>query len=175
MLTKLRLWAVNAFIAALVLLLSIDMLPQAPDALQRSIQPLVARLGIDQGPYALFAPGPDAINTRLRAEIKYSDGQTAEWVSPAWREQPVWQRFVRFRHQEWLDHMALRPDPAIEPWCRYLARSARPEMPDADRGAEVRLIAEEATVPPAGERPWATWRELRPFRDGVVLSLEYLR
>jgi hypothetical protein len=175
MLPRLRLYAVNTFIAAFLLLLAIDVLPSAPKALQRAIQPLMARLGLDQGPFALFAPHPDSVNTRLRAEIKYADGQTAEWTSPAWRDLPLSQRFVRYRHQEWLDHMALRPDPALEPWCRYLARSARPDLPNADRGAEVRLIAEEALVPSPADRPWTTWRELPPFRDGIVLSLEYLR
>jgi len=175
MLTRLRLYAVNTLIAVFLLLLAIDLLPQAPKAVQTAIQPLLARLGIDQGPYALFAPNSDALNTRLRAEITYRDGQQAEWISPAWREQPNWQRFWRFRHQEWLDHMSLRPDPALEPWCRFLARSMRPDLPDADRGAEVRLIADEAHIPPAGDRPWTTWRELPPFRDGVVLSYEYLR
>lgn len=175
MLPRLRLYAVNTFLAAFLLLLAIDVLPTAPAALQRAIQPLMARLGLDQGPFALFAPHPDAINTRLRAEIKYADGQTAEWTSPAWRELPLAERFVRYRHLEWLDHMALRPDPALEPWCRVLAKSARPDLPNADRGAEVRLIAEEGRIPSAADQPWKTWRELPPFQDGIVLSLENLR
>ena len=175
MLAHVRLIAVNTFIAALLLLLAIDVLPQAPAALHFAVQPLLVRLGLDQGPYHLFAPTPDAINTRLRAEIKYRDGQQAVWQSPAWREMPLAQRWIRYRHQEWLDHMSMRPDPAIEPWCRYLVKTQRPDFPNADKGAEVRLIAEEARVPPASDRPWKTWRELPHFDDGVVLSLEYLR
>lgn len=175
MLTRLRLIAVNTLVAALLLLMAIDVLPQAPTALHFAIQPLLVRLGLDQGPYHLFAPAPDGINTRLRAEIKYRDGVQAVWKSPVWREEPLVRRWTRFRHQEWLDHMTMRPDPALEPWCRYLARSVRPELAGADQGAEVRLIAEEARVPSASDRPWKTWRELPPFDDGVVLSLEYLR
>jgi hypothetical protein len=175
MLAQLRLIVANAFIAALLLLMAIDLLPTAPPALQANIQPLLTRLGLDQGPYMLFAPNPDAINTRLRAEITYRDGKQAVWRSPAWREQSAAQRWLGHRRQEWLDHMALRPDPALKPWCRYLAKSARPELENADQGAEVRLIAEEARVPPPGDGPWRTWRELPAFDDGVILSLEYLR
>lgn len=175
MLSRLRLYAVNALLAAFLVLLAIDVLPQSPGALQRAIQPLLVRLGLDQGPYTLFAPSPDSINTRLLAEITYRDGQKATWISPTWRELPLVQRFTRYRQQEWLDHMALRPDPALEPWCRYLARSMRPDLADADRGAEVRLIAEEGRIPSATDKPWTTWRKLPPFGDGIVLSLEYLR
>ena len=175
MLALLRLTTVNTYIAALLLMMAIDMLPQAPTALYLAVQPLLVRLGLDQGPYHLFAPSPDSINTRLRAEIKYHDGQQAVWESPTWRELPLAQRWTSYRHQEWLDHMTMRPDPAIEPWCRYLAKKVRPELARADQGAEVRLIAEEARVPSASDRPWKSWRELPPFDDGVVLSLEYLR
>ena len=128
MLAHFRLIAVNTFLAVLLLLMAIDMLPQAPAALHSAVQPLLVRLGLDQGPYHLFAPTPDAINTRLRAEIKYRDGQQAVWESPAWRELPLAQRWTGFRHQEWLDHMTMRPDPAIEPWCRYLVKSQRPDF-----------------------------------------------
>jgi hypothetical protein len=175
MLAQARLYAINALIAAWLLLIAIDIAPHAPTAIVSRIQPLLTRLGIGQGPYAVFAPHPDAVNNRIRAEIKYRDGRQAEWISPTWRELSLWERWTGSRQQEWLDVMLNRPEPAIEPWCRYLARVRRPDLERADEGAEVRLICEEARVPPATERPWSTWRKPIPFRDGVVLSLEYLR
>jgi hypothetical protein len=170
---RIRLVAVNGLIAALFALILIDALPLSPLALHHAIQPIVQRLGIQQGKWNMFTPEPDSINHRLRAEITYRDGQKAVWQTPEWRSQRPWQRWIGNRHQEWHDRMLTQEAaPAWEAWARSLARSLRPDLTDADRGAEVRITYQEAPIPPAEERPWTTWREPPPFGEAWTLTIE---
>jgi hypothetical protein len=150
-------------------------LPQSPSALQIAIRPLVVRLGIHQGTWTLFAPDPDRVNTRLRAEITYRDGERREWNGPDWRQMSPLEKWIGHRRFEWFDHLASQNGaPAWEPWCRHLARTQRPELENADRGATVRLIYREANIPPAESRPWRSIREPVEFDDGWVLTIENL-
>jgi hypothetical protein len=174
-LTRLRLYAVNTFIAVILMILAIDTLPQSPLGLRLALQPLIVRLGIAQGPWLLFGPDPDRTNIRLRAEILYRDGQRAEWVAPDWRQQSSWEMWTGHRRHEWVDTMVYQESAAAwEPWCRHLARTLRPDLPEADRGAEVRLIYQEAVVPPAENKPWRSIREPTKFDSGWVLTIEKL-
>ena len=174
-LARLKLFAINAFIAAMLVLMIIDTLPQSPIALRLAIQPVLRRLAIHQGPWNMFTPNPDSINLKLRAEVTYRDGKKAEWQSPAWRSQPSAQRWVEHRHQEFADMVVTQEaGPAWESWARHLARSLRPEFPDPERGAEIRITYQEAPVPPAEQRPWTTWREPPPFGETWVLTIEKL-
>jgi hypothetical protein len=174
-LSRLRLCAVNAFIATFLALVTIDMLPQAPSALQLAVAPLMVRLGIHQGLWNLFAPDPDRTNTHLRADITYRDGQRRQWDGPDWRQTSAWQKWAGHRHREWFDHLPLQSAaPAWETWCRHIAQLERPDFPDAARGAEVRLIYQEAHIPPAENRPWPSIRQPAQFDEGWVLTIEKL-
>jgi hypothetical protein len=168
-----KLCAINAFIAFVVTCIVIDSLPQAPQAMNLAMQPIVRRLGIHQGPWNMFAPTPDRLNLTLRAEITYRDGKKAEWSSPDWRHQPLWDRWIKHRHQEFGEMIVMQEGaPAVEPWARRLARQLRPDLPDADRGAEVRITYQEAEIPPAATRPWTTWREPPTAGNTWTLSIE---
>lgn len=172
-LPRLRRYATNAFIAVILVIIAIDITPQSPGALSAAIAPLAARLGINQGPWALFAPEPDRVNTVLKAEITYRDGEKREWLGPDWRKVSAWKKWVGHRHREWYDHMATQAaSSAWEPWCRHLAREMRPDLAHADRGAEVRVIYREATIPAAELRPWNSFHTPIEFDDGWVLTIE---
>src|SRR5882724_4955958 len=174
-LKRCRLYAVNAFIAAILVAVWIDTLPQSPNAVRMAITPLLVRLGIRQGVWNLFAPEPDRVNTRLRAEITYRDGERREWHGPDWSQVSAWEKWIGHRQVEWYDHVALQSGKhAWEPWCRYLARTQRPELADAENGAEVRVIYQEAVNPPADERPWPSIRQPAKFDEGWVLTIEKL-
>ena len=67
-LDQLRLYVTNVLIAAFLMIVVIDTLPQSPSALRQAIGPIAARLGINQGLWTLFAPDPDRTNTQLKAE-----------------------------------------------------------------------------------------------------------
>src|SRR6478609_5972373 len=137
-LPRVRLYVVNTFIAAVLAIVAIDTLPQSPAALHMAILPSLIRLGVNQGMWNLFAPDPDRVNTRLRAEITYRDSEKRAWHGPDWPRASAWDKWVRHRHVEWFDHIVLQNNgPAWEPWCRHLARTERPELTDADHGAEV--------------------------------------
>lgn len=170
-----RLYFLNAFIALIVAAVIIDTLPQSPFALREAISPTLVRLGIKQGSWDLFAPEPDHINTRIRAEITYRDGERRDWQGPDWTKVSTWEKWVGHRRFEWYDHAILQPNaPAWEPWCREIARLARPDFENADQGAEVRLIYAEAITPPADQRPWPSVRDPMPFNEGWVLTIEKL-
>ena len=167
--------ALNAFLAAIVLLVVFDTLPQHPPALHRAITPLLVRLGIDQGVWGLFAPEPDRTNSRISAEITYRDGKQLTWHAPDWSRASAWDKWVRHRHVEWYDHIAnYKHANVYEAWCRHIARTTRPDLPDADQGTQVRVIVAEATVASATERPWRTFREPMSFDDRYVLTIEQL-
>jgi hypothetical protein len=174
-LAQLRLWAINMFIAALLAILAIDALPQSPTSLRVMIQPLVLRAGIFQGPWNLFAPEPDRVNRRLRAEIEYREGTKAEWSAPIWRERSPGEMFLLHRRRCWWDRMVV-PDYAAawESTCRYLARQSLPAGVADVSGAKVRLIYHEAPVPPAEEKPWPSIRKSIPYDDGWILTTETL-
>jgi hypothetical protein len=175
MLARIRLWAINTFIAAILAIVAIDALPQSPTALRVLIQPLVFAAGIVQGPWNLFAPEPDRVNRRMRAEIAYADGTKVEWSTPAWRERSAQEMFLIHRQRSWWDRM-ISPDyaSAWEPTCRYLARRNRPNESVEIAGAKVRLIYHEAPVPPAEAKPWPSFRAPVPFDDGWLLTSETL-
>jgi hypothetical protein len=166
-------WGVNAFIALFLLALAIDVLPQSPPTLRLKLQPLLVPLGIAQGPWNLFSPGPDRINLRLRAEITYRDGQKWNWTAPTWREQSPATMWASHRRHGWYDRfVSQEAAPAWSGWCRHLARELRPDLPDADRGAVVRVIYQEGPIPPAELKPWRSIREPPLFESEGVLITE---
>jgi hypothetical protein len=167
-----RLYLINAFIAAVLAMHVLDALPTTPLGVRLAAAPLLTRVGLEQGPWTMFAPEPDRMNLRLRAEITYRDGKQVICATPVWREESVWRMFLDYRRRLWWDRAtAQSAAPAWQPWCRYLARTERPDLPDAD-GAEVKLIYQEAPVPPAEGRPWSSIRQSIPYDAGWVLTIE---
>jgi hypothetical protein len=173
--SRLRLYAVNTFLALLLPLIVIDMLPQSPTGLRMVLQPPLNWSGLYQGPWYLFAPDPDNVNHRLLVEITYRDGEQVEWKGPEWRDENVWEAWWGFRRRQWHTHLLFQnSEEALRPWCRYLARTLRPDMPDADHGAQVRVIYYEFQIPAADEQPWTSWREPAEYKDALILTTEFL-
>jgi hypothetical protein len=177
MLPRLRLIGINLLIAAVLVLVAIEAIPQSPRAVRAAVQPLTRRIGLAQS-WNLFVP-PDMVNTRLRAEITYADGQTAQWRSPDWPALSPARRFVMHRRSEWLDNIwGTSNSPALSPaltsWARYLAQSERPDLPHADAGAEVKIIIEQAPIPSADVVPWTSWHTPSRFDESTTLAIEKL-
>jgi hypothetical protein len=172
---RLRLYAVNTLIVAILSIVVIDTFPQSPTGLRLAMTPLIVRLGLNQGEWNLFAPDPDRVNTRLLVEITYRDGERRTWHEPAWPRMSPWDKWLKHRHMEWSESIASQAGaPAWEPWCRHLARSERPQWDNADQAAEVRAIYHEAPIPSAENRPWPSIRDPAPFDDGWILTIEKL-
>lgn len=171
----LKRWCTNALIAAVVGTIAFDTLPQAPAALHRVIEPTLVRLGVNQGPWYLFSPEPDKTNTRYRAEIAYRDGERRTWEAPVWAQASAWDKWAGHRHFEWYDHIGWQKYSHVyEPWARHIARSARPDLPNADQGAEVKIFYQEAEIGSAGQKPWKSFRERAVFDEGWILTIEKL-
>jgi hypothetical protein len=173
MLPRLRLIATNLLIAAVLALVAIEAIPQAPTAVRSAVQPLTVRIGLNQS-WNLFTP-PDQVNMRLRAEITYADGQTAQWRSPDWPKLSAAQRMIMHRRTEWLDNIwNVGDSPAMTSWARFLARDERRDLLGADRDADVKIILDEAPIPSAEVRPWKSWRAAPDFGPSTTLFYEKL-
>jgi len=173
---RLRLLAANALVAAFLLVMAIEAIPQTPLAWRLSVQRWIVPLGIAQGPWTLFAPGPDRTNMRLRVEITYRDGVRREWTLPNWREQSALAMWAGHRRREWLTRLITQEgQPAWKHWCRRVARELRPELTDAERGATIRIIYREGVIAPAEQKPWRSMREPPEFQGEVVLLRETVR
>jgi hypothetical protein len=130
-------------------------------------------LGIAQGPWTLFAPGPDRTNIRLRVEIVYRDGVRRDWRAPHWREQSNGVKFVEYRRREWLTRLVTQEAaPAWDHWGRQLARELRPDLADAERGATIRIIYQEGEVAPAEIKPWRSIRQPAEYQGELLLTSE---
>lgn len=173
--TSLQRIALNVFIGAIVAIVLFDTLPQSPSAVRRAIEPVLYRLAINQGPWGLFAPEPDMTNTRYSAEVTYRDGERRQWQATDWSKASPWEKWVGHRRFEWLDHIGDQKHAYVyEPWCRFIAREARPDFPNADQGAEVRILYHEAAIPDPAERPWKSFKEPLPYDEGWILTIEKL-
>jgi hypothetical protein len=174
-LTSIKTIGVNAFIGVVVAVVLLDTLPQSPGAVRRAVEPVLYRLAINQGPWSLFAPEPDTTNTRLWAEVTYRDGERREWRGTDWSQASPWEKWIGHRRFEWLDHIGDQKHAHVyEPWCRAIAREARPDFPSADQGAEVRILYQEAPIPDPAQRPWKSFQEPLPFDEGWILTIEKL-
>lgn len=162
--------AINLFIAVFLIVLAIEAVPQAPWALRFAVQRWTVPLGIAQGPWTLFAPGPDRTNLRLRVEIEYRDGRRLNWRAPNWREQSAAAMWVGHRRREWLTRLITQEGtPAWKRWGRHLARELRPDLASAERGATIRIIFQEGAIAPAEQKPWRSMTEPPEFQGESVL------
>jgi hypothetical protein len=171
---RLRRWGVGALAAAYLCLAAIDALPQSPPALREALKPITERLGLTQ-PWYVFAPQPDSVNTRVRAEIAYADGERAVWRSPNWPELSRWERWTGHRRAAWVNNMWGQEDAVAWPaWARHVARSQRAGDPQADRGAEVKFVVSESRVRAAEIKPWKSCRVPPPLDEEWVMTNEKL-
>lgn len=150
-------WILNGLIAAILALVAIDaFMPLAP-GLPRAIQPVMTATGLGQGQWNLFAPVPDSVNARLRAEIVYADGTAITWRSPEWSKLSAAERFVSNRRLEYFDSIGQHHNSLVwDDFARYLARTYRP----ADCTAKVRRVElwiEEALVLDPNKEGWLPW------------------
>ena len=170
---RLRLGAINTFIATLLVVLAIDVIPGSPQALRLTLQRVLVPLGIAQGPWDLFAPKVDQNNMKVRAEITYRDGVRRDWAAPEWRKQSPAAMWTGHRRHEWIDHVVSQEAaPVWENWCKALAREQRPDFPEAERGATVRLIYRLGPIRSADLRPWHSFREPSYYEDfeGLLIT-----
>ena len=131
-------------LAVLIPLVILDVLPFTPSVVRSWLMPVLGALGLWQGSWTLFAPIPDAINHRIRAEVTFDDAPAIVWDSPDWRSQSVLERFLSHRESEFLERIVADSNSAAWPeFAQSLARSLSPKRPE-----RVELFVRTSEIPP---------------------------
>jgi hypothetical protein len=125
--------------------------------LRPKIAPYMVWSGLAQG-WNLFAPNPLSLNSRLEAEISYSDGQKGVWKFPLPQNYGYIKRYTLERqHKFSLDSLLnnkfalLRPDAA-----RYIARL---NNKGDNRPVSVTFVSYRSQIAPPGSNqpePWTS-------------------
>jgi hypothetical protein len=80
----------------------------------------------------MFAPMPLIVNFDVRAQVKYRDGSSAEWIAPRMQELPMWERASKERYRKWREKIRTDDFKGIWPeTARFVARqmNRRPDNP----------------------------------------------
>lgn len=158
------------FAGAVVLLVLIDAMPQVGRIhrrLKRETDLVLDMTGLWQGSWTLYCPDPDRINTRLTAEILYSDGSRAHWQSLDWTRLSCWERLRTFRRQEYYDNIRFTSNRgAWESLARYLARTVPAPGDGGARPVEVKLSVRWAEIPPPDPAQWVPVGPYTEFNQG---------
>lgn len=145
------------------------------NAARETLDPVLDKTGLWQGPWNLFAPEPDRVNVRVGATIHYADGGMTQWRSPDWQNLSGLDRFLRFRDMEWVD--GIRTDDNSGAWddfARYLGRTAVHPRGSLSPVVMVRLTRYWATIPPpeAGVLPAEPYLRFRGVQTFHVWEAE---
>ncbi len=161
-----------------LVLLLVDTLPRTSlfhQRLKDLVDPILDVTGLWQGSWQLFAPEADKIDVRMTADIRYADGSTRTWDSPAWREMSGWRKFVRFRSMEYYDNVRGNENSAAwDSLADHLARTVPAAGGASIKATKVTLARRWSVVPPVKEGLHRPYRESRPFEGPyVVLEKNY--
>ena len=122
------------------------------------IDPVMDVTGLWQGPWNLFAPDVDKVNTRVSAELQFTGRVKMKWNSPDWERLSSWDRFTRFREQEYFDTLRLDDNRgAWTPFALYLSRILPPR--GTGKLLRITLTRRWAEIPP----PETRWLPARPY------------
>ena len=167
----------SALLALFIAVIALDACPaffRTLDRAKSAIDPLVDVTGLWQGSWQLFAPDVDKVNSRVSAEILFSDGTTVRWNSPDWTKLAPLDRFMRFREAEFYDN--IRRDSNSGAWpsfADYLARRAVPPGRYDSRPAHVRALPSLGGNSPSESGYADSLRYVsRNYRDVPVLPEE---
>lgn len=158
---------IDVFAAVIVVVFALDTLPCTPGFVRHGMEPFFDSTGLWQGTWSLFAPIPDSRNHRLQADLHYVDGTHQIWVSPDWRSQSNWKRFIGHRETEFLEKISDEVNQSA--WSDFAMSVARLEQ----SGLNSRQLPEKIILSfiwedipqPAGDTwnlaaiPMNTWQE----------------
>lgn len=166
------------FAVAAMLSIAVDTSPwwEALRPLKNCIRPALIWTGLWQGQWPLFAPNPYINNSWISVEF-YVDGtnqpllsadhQPLLWNSPIWSRASVAEKFHRFRHLDFYNHLPGAPEEVRGDFANYVARVML--------GPEYRpLIDEEAGAnanPTADSVPQSAAIELRMFSNRMEIVM----
>lgn len=173
----------RVFVLVLAAAWTLDALPQdvPGKAPLRPIAVTILRpLGLETGPWSMFAPDPTVDNawlTATRADTASPNNLSFAaaipepiWSSPQWADVPAWEKFYRFRHLNYSNRIRL---PANRAAARDLARYLDRQYPAEDPEAVLQLTADglrlvppyDGGIPKPEEATWMLYSE--PLATGV--------
>ena len=163
---------VNCFLLTWLVVIAIDAAPEIGIGhryLKDKLDPLLDKTGLWQGQWKLFAPEPDQINVGITAEITYGDGQISVWHSPQWRSLSAWQRFLQFRHAEFIDNVRKDENSCVWPsYADYLARTVpHPEGLDV-QPTNIVLSRQWVMIPPPNPVNISEFPEPPPYNGSYI-------
>lgn len=155
MMNRIRRVSANTIILTFLCVILIDGLPPVCEAhyrLKDAVDPMLDATGLWQQTWALFAPEPDFVNSRVSARIDFEDGTTEYWESPDWKNTSAAYRFVKFRQMEYFDRLRMDANsPAWEPFAKHLASTVPPPDESTAKVVLVRLRRHWVNIPPPEE------------------------
>jgi len=170
--SRLKLWLANGVIVVIVAMVVCDAMPFSPDAWQAAVVPVINGLGIGQGRWTMFSP-PDGENHRLRAELTLRDGRILDWQSPDLTRQSTWQRFVGHRRSEYVDNAIVFGKQYPETWEVLALRLREQYEREGHDVVLVRIIVEQATIPPPSGSNWPPRTKEFPFEGQVAIRRKF--
>jgi hypothetical protein len=157
------------FVLVVLSVMIIDTLP-FPTRLKLACSPVLNRVGLWQGSWALFAPNPAINNAWLSVDVTAPDGTQQTWNSTYWSETSSWERFRRYRFINYNNRIASVDKAAADNFadymaCQLISPDARPlpateSEETANSGQNAGLESHEGRV----------WR-LSVYRNLFTLSL----
>ncbi len=137
-------------------------------AVRNKVAPYMFWSGLYQS-WGLFAPNPTSDNSRLEAEITFTNGQKQLFKFPLPQNFGYMQRYAKERHRKWAND-ALRMDSYAALWpdaARYIARLNK------DLGnppVTVKLIRNWSDIPAPGSGQAETWHHFMFFNYSVTAN-----
>jgi hypothetical protein len=134
--------AANVFIVCFLSLILIDAMPRMSSLHRRlkdGVDVILDKTALWQGEWKLFAPNVDKTNVRITAELYYPGGGQVSWESPDWPTMSIWQKVLKFRHEEYYDN--IRTDRFSTAWRSfgdYLARTT--PAPDGRKVRPTKIV-----------------------------------
>ena len=140
-----RRFLIRAFVLLFVIVIVHETVPFGNlDGIQRRpLSPVLARLGLSQGVWRLFAPNPNRMTSWVSAEMQRSDGQLTTWQSPIWADVGAIEKFFRFRHLNYYNRFQKPLYPTV---AQDLADQLRRSQLDAESIRQVRLYQNRLTI-----------------------------
>jgi len=140
--------ALNIFIAFNVYAFAMWGLPNGPFR-KEMVKPVawyILNLGLWHG-WGMFAPKALDVNYDVRAQVKYHDGSTAEWIAPRMQELSLWEKAPKERYRKWRERIRTVEYSSVwDDTSRWIARqmNTKPNNPPV----EVKLTKYWSPIPP---------------------------
>ncbi|GIX00821.1 MAG: hypothetical protein KatS3mg111_4153 [Pirellulaceae bacterium] len=146
MVTPARRRLCTVFVLGWCLVLFVDTSPWGAawwDRVKLPLNTLLHHVGLWQGQWGMFAPGPSVNNWWLSAEM-HTDGGVEAWQSPFWMEVSAVEKFRRYRYMNYYNRIQLpQYHRAAADFARFLLRH---RMLDAYRYERRTILAKRVDL-----------------------------